>query len=189
MGVFILGERMRPVQWVAIGVATLAVVVLTVDYGRLPWIAIVLALSFGSYGLCKKQANAPAIESLTLETMVIGPVALAYVGWLMWHGESSFGSHGVGHAALLATTGVVTAVPLVCFGGAAIRVPMVTLGLLQYLAPVLQFALGVVYFHEDMPAGRWIGFGLVWVALAIFTVESARHRQVTLRLAAEACAI
>ncbi len=189
MGVFILGERMRTVQWVAMSVAALAVVVLTLDYGRLPWIAIVLALSFGSYGLCKKQANAPAVESLTLETMVIGPIALAYVGWLSWHGESSFGSHGVGHAALLMTTGAVTAVPLVCFGGAAIRVPMVTLGLLQYLAPVLQFALGVVYFHEDMPAGRWIGFGLVWVALAIFTLESVRHRQVTLRLAAEAVAI
>jgi chloramphenicol-sensitive protein RarD len=189
MGVFILGERMRTVQWVAMSVAALAVVVLTLDYGRLPWIAIVLALSFGSYGLCKKQANAPAVESLTLETMVIGPIALAYVGWLSWHGESSFSSHGVGHAALLMTTGAVTAVPLVCFGGAAIRVPMVTLGLLQYLAPVLQFALGVVYFHEDMPAGRWIGFGLVWVALAIFTLESVRHRQVTLRLAAEAVAI
>ncbi|MGA8247118.1 MAG: EamA family transporter RarD [Nocardioides sp.] len=189
MGVFILGERMRPVQWVAISVAATAVVVLTVDYGRLPWLALVLALSFGSYGLCKKQANAPAIESLTLETMVIGPIALAYVGWLAWHGESGFGSHGVGHAALLMTTGLVTAVPLMCFGGAAIRVPMVTLGLLQYLAPVLQFALGVGYFHEDMPAGRWIGFALVWVALVILTAESVRHRRVTLRLAAEACAI
>jgi chloramphenicol-sensitive protein RarD len=188
MGVFILGERLRPAQWAAMGVAALAVVVLTVDYGRLPWVAIILACSFGSYGLCKKQANAPAIESLTLETMVIGPVALAYVGWLAWQGESSFGSNGVGHALLLMTTGIVTAVPLVCFGGAAIRVPMVTLGLLQYLAPILQFALGILYFHEDMPAGRWIGFGLVWVALVIFTVESLRHRRVTLRLAAEACA-
>jgi chloramphenicol-sensitive protein RarD len=189
MGVFILGERMRPVQWVAMSVAALAVVVLTVDYGRLPWIAIVLALSFGTYGLCKKQANAPAIESLTLETMVIGPVALGYVGWLAWQGESTFAGHGVGHAGLLMTTGVVTAVPLVCFGGAAIRVPMVTLGLLQYLAPILQFLLGIVYFHENMPAGRWIGFALVWVALVILTAESVRHRQVSLRLAAEACAI
>jgi chloramphenicol-sensitive protein RarD len=188
MGVFILGERLRPVQWAAMGVAALAVVVLTVDYGRLPWVALILAFSFGSYGLCKKQANAPAIESLTLETMVIGPVALAYVGWLTWQGQSHFASNGVGHALLLMTTGIVTAVPLVCFGGAAIRVPMVTLGLLQYLAPLLQFGLGVLYFHEDMPAGRWMGFALVWVALVIFTVESLRHRRVTLRLAAEACA-
>jgi chloramphenicol-sensitive protein RarD len=188
MGVFILGERLRSWQWVAMGVALLAVVVLSIDYGRLPWVALVLAFSFGSYGLCKKQANAPAVESLTLETMVIGPIALAYLGWLSWHGGSNFGNHGVGHALLFMTTGIVTAVPLVCFGGAAIRVPMVTLGLLQYLAPIIQFALGILYFHEDMPVGRWIGFGLVWLALMVFTVESLRHRRITLRLAAEACA-
>jgi chloramphenicol-sensitive protein RarD len=188
MGVFILGERLRPGQWLAMAIAGLAVVVLTIDYGRLPWVAMVLAFSFGSYGLCKKQANAPAVESLTLETMVIGPLALAYLGWLSLNGGSNFGNHGVGHALLFMTTGIVTAVPLVCFGGAAIRVPMVTLGLLQYLAPILQFALGVLYFHEDMPAGRWMGFGLVWIALVIFTVESLRHRRTTLRLAAEACA-
>src|SRR3954447_21194943 len=185
MGVFILGERLRPWQWAALSVAGLAVVVLTVDYGRPPWVALVLAFSFGSYGLCKKQANAPAVESLTVETMVIGPLALAYLGWLGLHGGSNFGNHGVGHALLFITTGIVTAVPLVCFGGAATRVPMVTLGLLQYLAPIFQFALGILYFHEDMPVGRWIGFGLVWAALAVFTVESLRHRRTTLRLAAE----
>jgi chloramphenicol-sensitive protein RarD len=188
MAVLILGERLRPGQWGAMAIAGLAVVVLTVDYGRLPWVAIVLAFSFGSYGLCKKQADAPAVESLTVETMVIGPLALAYLAWLGLHGGSHFGNHGVGHAVLFMTTGIVTAVPLVCFGGAAIRVPMVTLGLLQYLAPILQFALGLVYFHEDMPPGRWIGFGLVWVALVIFTVDSLRHRRAKLRLAAEACA-
>ena len=108
MGVFILGERLRPGQWGAMAIAGLAVVVLTVDYGRLPWVAMVLAFSFGSYGLCKKQANAPAVESLTLETIVIGPLALAYLGWLSWHGGSNFGNHGVGHALLFVTTGVVT---------------------------------------------------------------------------------
>jgi chloramphenicol-sensitive protein RarD len=188
MGVFILGERLRPWQWAAMGVAGFAVVVLTLDYGRLPWVAIILAFSFGSYGLCKKQANAPAVESLTVETLVIGPVALAYVAWLAVTGGSSFGHHGVGHALLFMSTGIVTAVPLVCFGGAAIRVPMVTLGLLQYLAPILQFALGILYFHEAMPTGRWVGFGLVWVALVIFTVESLRHRRQSLRLSAEAYA-
>src|SRR6478752_730615 len=188
MGVFILGERLRRWQWAALGVAAFAVVVLTVDYGRPPWIALTLALTFGSYGLCKKQANAPAIESITFETTMIAPVALAYLGWLTWRGESDFAGHGAGHVLLLMSAGIVTAVPLVCFGGAAIRVPLVTLGLLQYLTPTLQFALGVLYFHEDMPTGRWIGFGLVWVALAIFTVESLRHRRTSLQLAAAAAA-
>jgi chloramphenicol-sensitive protein RarD len=177
MGVFILGERLRPWQWVAMGVAGLAVVVLTLDYGRLPWVALVLAFSFGSYGLCKKQAGAPAIESITFETMLIGPIALGYVVWLGATGQSHFTGHGPGHTVLFITTGVVTAVPLICFGGAAIRVPMVTLGLLQYLTPTLQFLLGVFYFHEDMPAGRWIGFVLVWVALVMFTVDSVRHQR------------
>jgi len=185
MGVFILGERLRPWQWAAMAVAGSAVLVLTVDYGRLPWVALVLACSFGSYGLCKKQAGAPAIESVTFETIVMGPIALAYIVWLGVTGHSNFASHGPGHTLLFATTGFVTAVPLICFGGAAIRVSMVTLGLLQYLAPILQFALGVLYFHEDMPAGRWAGFLLVWVALAIFTVDSLRHRRRTLRLTAE----
>jgi chloramphenicol-sensitive protein RarD len=189
MGVFILGERLRSWQWVAMGVAGLAVIVLTVDYGRLPWVALILAFSFGSYGLCKKQAGAPAIESLTFETMVITPFALAYVVVLSAQGDSNFTTHGPGHLLLFLTTGIVTAVPLICFGGAAIRVSMVTLGLLQYLAPILQFALGVVYFHEDMPAGRWIGFGLVWVALAIFTVDSLRHRHRALRLSAEVATV
>ncbi|MGC4110957.1 MAG: EamA family transporter RarD [Nocardioides sp.] len=176
MGVLLLGERLRRGQWVAVGVAATAVVVLTLDYGRLPWIALVLALSFGSYGLCKKQAGAPAVESITYETVVIGPFAAAYVVWLMATGSSNFGNHGAGHALLFVSTGIVTAVPLICFGGAAIRVPLTTLGLLQYLTPILQFALGVLHFHEDMPTGRWIGFALVWVALAVFTADSLTHR-------------
>ena len=189
MGVFILGERLRPVQWGAMAVAGTAVGVLALDYGRLPWVALVLAFSFGTYGLTKKTANVGAIESLTLETMLLAPVAAAYVGWLMATGQSNFGSHGTGHALLFTTTGIVTAIPLICFGGAAIRVSMVTLGLLQYLAPILQFALGVVGFHEDMPPGRWVGFILVWIALAIFTVEAIHHhrrRQLALAVTASA---
>ena len=189
MGVFILRERLRPLQWVAMGVAAAAVGVLTLDYGRLPWVALILAFSFGSYGLAKKTANVGAIDSLVVETSVIAPVAAVYVGWLATSGQSSFASHGACHALLFATTGIVTAIPLICFGGAAIRVPMVTLGLLQYLAPILQFALGVLWFHEDMPAGRWIGFGLVWAALVLFTVEAVTHRRRQLRLAVAASAI
>lgn len=188
MGVFVLGERLRPLQWVAMGVAALAVVVITVDYGRLPWVALVLAFSFGTYGLAKKSANVGAVESLAFETACVAPFAAAYVAWLVATGASEFGSHGPGHAVLIASSGLVTAVPLICFGAAAIRVSMVTLGLLQYLAPVLQFALGVLYFHEDMPAGRWVGFALVWVALVVFTVEATSHRRRQLRLAALASA-
>jgi chloramphenicol-sensitive protein RarD len=186
MGVFILGERLRPLQWVALGIAGAAVVVLTVDYGRLPWVALVLACSFGSYGLCKKTANVDATESLTYETAVVAPFAAAYLLWLGLSGGSNFANHGTGHALLFVSTGIVTAIPLICFGAAAVRVSMVTLGLLQYLAPVLQFALGVLYFHEDMPAGRWVGFTLVWIALVLFTVEVINHRRRQLRLTVEA---
>ena len=185
MGVLLLGERLRRLQWVALGIAALAVVVLTVDYGRPPWIALVLAFSFGTYGLMKKKADAGAIESLTVETAISGPFAAAYVGWLVVTGGSSFGASGTGHALLFLTTGVVTAVPLVLFGAAATRVPMVALGLLQYLAPVLQFALGVLLFHENMPPGGWAGFALVWLALAVFTWETVHHRRRQLQLAVE----
>lgn len=189
MGVLVLGERLRRLQWVALGIASVAVVVLTVSYGRPPWVALVLAFSFGTYGLAKKQAGVGAVESLTVETVVLAPLALAYGGWLVATGMSAFGHHGPGHAALLTTAGVVTAIPLILFGAAAIRVPLVALGLLQYLAPVIQFALGVLLFGEEMPLARWIGFGLVWVALVLFTVEAIRHRQRQLRLTAEASAI
>jgi len=189
MGVVLLGERLSRPQWVAIGVGGLACLVLTVDYGHPPWIALVLAFSFGTYGLAKKQAGAEAVESLTLETLLVAPLALCYLAWLVAHDQSTFGTEGTGHALLLMSAGLVTALPLLCFGAAAIRVPMVTLGLLQYLAPILQFLLGVLWFHEDMSTGRWIGFALVWVALAIFTFESIRHRRRQLRLAAETVAV
>jgi len=186
LGVVLLRERMRPVQWVAVGIGLAAVLVLAVDYGRPPWIALLLAFSFGTYGLLKKKANAGAVESLALETAVVAPLALVYVVWLGLAGHGQLTSQGAGHTALFISAGLVTAVPLICFGAAAVRVPLVVLGLLQYLAPVLQFALGVLYFHEDMPAGRWIGFGLVWVALAVFTYETIRFRRATLRAPADA---
>ena len=189
MGVVVLGERLRRLQWVAMGIALVAVIVLAVDYGRPPWIALLLAFSFGTYGLLKKQAGVGAVESITVETVVLTPAALAYVLWLVATGQSDFGSHGIAHAALFTTTGLVTAVPLMLFGAAAIRVSMVSLGLLQYLAPTIQFALGILVFHEAMPASRWIGFGLVWLALVIFTVEALNHRRRQLRLVAHASAV
>jgi len=190
LGVLMLGERLRPLQWYAIGIAAVAVVILTVDYGHPPWIALLLAGSFGTYGLAKKKANVGAVESLTFETVLLAPIALGYIWWLTATGDSNFASHGAGHAVLLASTGLVTAVPLICFGAAAIRIPMTTLGLLQYLAPTIQFALGVVVFDEQMTTVKWIGFALVWLALAIFTVEALRHRRRTqLRLVVEASAV
>ena len=189
MGVLVLHERLRRWQWIALGVAAVAVVVLAVDYGRPPWVALVLAFSFGTYGLAKKQAGVDAVESLTIETCFLAPIALAYLLWLGATGDSTFTGHGAGHALLLLSTGAITVVPLLCFGAAAIRVSMVSLGLLQYLAPILQFVLGLAWYHEAMPASRWIGFALVWIALVVFTVEAYRHRRRQLRLVAEAASI
>jgi chloramphenicol-sensitive protein RarD len=184
MGVLLLRERLRPLQWVALGVGFAAVCVLTVDYGRPPWIALILAFSFGTYGLAKKFADVGAVESLAFETAVIAPVALGYLVLIGARGDAHFGSEGLGHVLLLASTGLITAVPLICFGAAATRVSMVSLGLMQYLAPTIQFVLGLVVFSESMTTGRWIGFTLVWGALAVFTVEAVRHRHRQLGLAA-----
>jgi chloramphenicol-sensitive protein RarD len=185
LGVGVLGERLRPVQWAAVGVGLAAVVVLTVDSGRPPWIALALAGTFGSYGLVKKIAGVPAVEALTVETLVLFLPAAGYLAWLRSEGSATFGS-GVGHALLLATTGVITAVPLLCFAGAANRLPLTTLGLLQYLTPVLQFLCGIAVFHETMPPARWAGFALIWVALAVFTVDAVRHQRRSLQLAVDA---
>ncbi|MFJ3925596.1 EamA family transporter RarD [Streptomyces sp. NPDC090022] len=174
IGVLVLGERLRRAQWAAVGIGALAVLVLAIGYGRPPWISLVLAFSFAAYGLIKKKINIGGLESLAAETAVQFLPALAYLLLLGSRGESTFAAEGAGHAALLAATGLVTAIPLVCFGAAAIRVPLSTLGLLQYLAPVFQFILGVVYFHEAMPPERWAGFSLVWAALALLTWDALR---------------
>ncbi|MDG9717026.1 EamA family transporter RarD [Streptomyces sp. DH24] len=182
LGVLLLKERLRPAQWAAVGIGFAAVVVLTVGYGRPPWISLVLAFSFAAYGLVKKKVNLGGIESLAAETAVQFLPALGYLVWLGTRGDLTFGTEGAGHAALLAATGIVTALPLVCFGAAAIRVPLSTLGLLQYLAPVFQFLLGILYFHEAMPPERWAGFALVWLALSLLTGDALR----TARKAAQA---
>ncbi|MFJ3174674.1 EamA family transporter RarD [Streptomyces roseus] len=174
IGVLLLGERLRRAQWAAVGIGVAAVLVLAIGYGRPPWISLVLAFSFATYGLIKKKLNMGGVESLAAETALLFLPALGYLLWLGAQGRSSFATEGPGHASLLAATGLVTAIPLVCFGAAAIRVPLSTLGLLQYLAPVFQFALGVVYFHEAMPPERWAGFSLVWVALALLTWDALR---------------
>lgn len=174
IGVLLLKERLRPAQWTAVGVGLAAVLVLAIGYGQPPWISLTLAFSFATYGLVKKKVNIGGLESLAAETVILFVPALGYLLWLGASGDATFGPEGAGHAALLAATGVVTAVPLVCFGAAAIRVPLSTLGLLQYLAPVFQFLLGILYFHEAMPAERWAGFALVWTALTILTWDALR---------------
>ncbi|MFD4790376.1 EamA family transporter RarD [Streptomyces sp. NPDC058459] len=178
LGVLLLKERLRPVQWAAVGVGFTAVIVLTAGYGQPPWISLCLAASFAVYGLVKKKVGLDGVESLAAETAIQFLPALAYLIFLSVHGDLTFATEGPGHAALLASTGIVTALPLVCFGAAAIRVPLSTLGLLQYLAPVFQFLLGVLYFHEAMPPERWAGFALVWLALILLTWDAMRsaHR-------------
>ncbi|WP_030867479.1 EamA family transporter RarD [Streptomyces violaceoruber] len=181
MGVLLLKERLRPAQWAAVGTGFAAVLVLAVGYGQPPWISLCLAFSFATYGLVKKKVNLGGVESLAAETAIQFLPALGYLLWLGAQGESTFTTEGAGHSALLAATGVVTAIPLVCFGAAAIRVPLSTLGLLQYLAPVFQFLLGILYFGEAMPPERWAGFGLVWLALTLLTWDALRTARRTAR--------
>jgi chloramphenicol-sensitive protein RarD len=189
LGVLVIGERLRRLQWAAIGLAGLAVAVLTVDYGHPPWVALMLAGSFATYGLVKKKAHRGAVESLTLETVLVAPVALGYLLWLSTTGAAHFGAEGAGHALLLTTTGIVTAVPLVLFGAAATRISMTTIGLLQYLTPTMHFLIGVFVYGEAMTPVKWVGFAIVWTALAIFTTEAVRHRRRQLRLVTEAAAV
>lgn len=175
LGVVLLRERLRPMQWWAFGIAAVAVAVLTAGYGRLPWIALLLALSFGGYGLCKKLAGAESVPSLTVETAAAAPFALVYLGYLQANGTMAFGHSSVGNTVLLVLVGVVTVVPLLAFNAAATRIPLSALGLMQYLTPVIQFLLGVLVFQEHMPPARWIGFAIVWVALIIFTIDALRN--------------
>ncbi len=175
LGVVILKERLRVAQWVAVGIAVVAVVVLTVAYGEPPWIALTLGFSFGLYGLLKKFANIPSIHSLGIETAVLLPIAIVILSIAVSRGDSSFVIDGPGISMLLILLGPVTAIPLLAFGGAAIRIPLSTLGLLQYITPIIQFLLGIFVFKEAMTAESWIGFVLVWTALVVFSVDMYRH--------------
>ncbi|MBK5305588.1 MAG: EamA family transporter RarD [Frankiaceae bacterium] len=183
LGVVVLRERLRLLQWVALGVATIAVLVLSVAYGRPPWIALVLAFSFGAYGLLKKTAVVGALEGLTVETAVLAPVAVVYLAAAQVSGASTLTSHGADHAGLLVLLGLITAIPLLFFGAAASRVPLTTLGVLQYLAPTMQFLLGALLFHEALGTARLLGFCLVWTALCLFTADFVGMRRRSVRIA------
>jgi chloramphenicol-sensitive protein RarD len=189
LGVIVLGERLRPTQWVAVGIGVAAVVVIAVDYGRPPWIALTLAASFGLYGFVKKRAGVGALDSLAVETGTLFVPAVVALIVLDAQGTLAFGHHGAGNTLLLASTGVVTAIPLLFFAAATQRLPLSVIGLLQYLTPVLQFIVGVGIRHEHVPFAEFIGFCLVWVALIVLTVDGLRHQRSNSRMARGAQAV
>jgi len=176
LGVVVLKERLRAAQKVALVLGGLAVVGLTVDYGRPPWLSLFLASSFAGYGLVKKRAGVSALVSLTVETLWLALPAALYAGLLLAEGRASFGHVSRGKDALFVLSGAITCVPLVCFGAAANRVPLSTLGMLQYLSPTLQLACGVLVFHEPMSRARWAGFSLVWLGLVVLGFDAAKAR-------------
>mgnify|MGYP002700228219 CR=1 FL=1 len=190
LGVIVLKEKLRPLQWVAMGVGFVAVLVLALAYGTVPWVALILAFSFGLYGLVKKGVGGrvDAISSLTIETAVLTPVAAGVLVWLVLTGSATILSNGPAHFWLLAFSGIATAIPLIFFGAAARRLPLSTVGMLQYLAPTLQFVVALTIFNETMPPERWAGFGLVWLALVILTIDmmGGPRRNRILRAAAAA---
>lgn len=169
-GVILLKEKMRRLQWVAVSIATVGVIILTVDYGRLPWVALGLALSWGTYGLVKKQLGLGALEGLAIETMI---AFLPYCGYLIFigsKGEGQFG-HGAGLTILLISAGAVTAIPLLLFNGSTTRLPYSTIGLMQYITPTIQFSIGVWVNNEAMPTARWVGFIFIWLALMTLATD------------------
>lgn len=174
IGVFVLRERLRVAQWVAVGLGATAVGVLIVAYGQVPWVALLLAFSFSAYGLVKKLAGVPAVESVGIEAGLTLVPALAYLVVVEVAGTGTFLSLGAGHALLLVGGGLVTTLPLLAFGGAAVRIPLSMIGLLQYMTPVLQFTFGVLVFREHMPPERWLGFAIVWLGLIVLTVDGLR---------------
>jgi chloramphenicol-sensitive protein RarD len=183
LGVFFLREKLRPLQWTAIGISALAVVVIATNYGQFPWIALALAFSFGLYGLVKKRVGGTvdAISGLAIETLWLAPIAMGMVVVVGVTAGLTIGTISPAHTLLLVTTGVVTAVPLLFFASAARRLPLVYLGLTQYLAPILQFLFGVFVLGEDMPPARWAGFAIVWVALIVLTIDMLSSNRATRR--------
>ncbi|HOC13906.1 MAG TPA: EamA family transporter RarD [Propionicimonas sp.] len=176
LAVFVLGEKLRRAQLVAVAIGILAVVVIAVGYGQIPWVALSLAVTFGIYGLVKKQVGGRVspLVGLTVETTMLAPVALAYLVWLQASGHGAYLAHGPGLTVALTLAGAVTAIPLLMFAAASSRIPLSMMGFIQYLTPVIQFALGVWVNHEEMPLARWLGFGLVWLAVVVLTVDGVR---------------
>lgn len=171
LGYVFLHERPRPGQWLAVAVAATGVLWLTIQTGRLPWIALVLALSFGFYGLLRKVASLGALEGLALETILLAPLGLGALAWWSWHGQGVLVQGDATSVTWLLLAGPLTAIPLLLFAAGARRIPLATLGILQYISPTLQFALGVWIFHEPFQMARLAGFALIWAALGVYGVE------------------
>lgn len=171
LGFVFLRERPRSGQWMAVAVAAAGVLWLAMQAGRLPWIALVLALSFGFYGLLRKVAVLGALEGLALETLVLAPVAAVVLGWWAWQGQGALVQGTPATVGWLLLAGPMTAVPLLLFAAGARLIPMSTLGILQYISPSLQFALGVWLFHEPFEPARLVGFVLIWAALLVYSME------------------
>ena len=185
LGVLFLGERLRLTQWVAVALAAAGVLFLTMTYGRPPWIALSLAVSFGIYGLVKKLAPLGSLYGLTLETALVFPIALLYLLFVQSAGTGAFLHHGLLTDILLIGTGAVTSIPLLMFASAARQIPLTMIGVLQYIAPTLQFLIGVFLYHEPFDQSRLIGFSLVWLALILFWIENYLASRVPVQPIAE----
>ncbi len=185
VGVVVLGERMNPLQWSAIGLGTIAVLVISIDYGRPPWIALTLAISFTTYGYIKKRvgANFGALESMTVESLLLLPFAIGTLVYIKLNADDlTFFSEGGRHTFLLIMLGVATMLPLSWFTAAATRLPLFMMGLMQFMAPIGQFLVAVFLFGEEVPLARWIGFGFVWMALVLLSVDTFRRANARRRL-------
>jgi chloramphenicol-sensitive protein RarD len=177
LGVIFLRERLRPVQWIPVILVAIGVIYLTVAYGRLPWIALTLAFSFGFYGLVKKLAPLGSLYGLTLETAIVFPIALVYLVFVEVNGTGAFLHDGARVDLFLAGAGIVTTIPLLMFASAAKQIPLTMVGILQYIAPTLQFLIGIFIYKEPFDHSHLIGFGIVWAALIIFWIENfVAHR-------------
>ena len=183
LGLLVLHERMRPGQWLSVAIAALGVLVLVLTAGGTLWISLLLALSFGFYGLLRKTARLGSLEGLTVEMAILFLPALAYLLYLSSSAQAAFGAGDASITTLLAFSGVVTAVPLLLFASGARLVPLTTLGLLQYIAPTMQFCIGVFIYHEPFDQARLLGFSIVWFALAVYSAEGFRHRRRAMALA------
>lgn len=175
LGIFVFSERLRPIQWIAISIAALGVLWLTLNTGSIPWIGLILGFSFSIYGMLKKLANLDGVESLTIESIWVFPIALGYLIFLGVTGNLVFGSAGASHTFFAIMAGLFTALPLLAFGAAAVRIPYSSMGILQYLSPTIQFIIGYFIVGETMTGERWIGYILVWIALAIFASDALRR--------------